>query len=411
MRICLLTQEWPPHGGGIGTYMHNLARGLSALGHHVTIITHDMGPEQVNGTKIAEVPMPPVTGPLRRKLYRWRWEPHHTWSLRAWRHFNNLESKNSFDIIETAEYGAWARHFIGHLNMPIVVRCHTPAHGVREIALNGDEVWKAPLWLRLEDRRERWQTNKADAIGSPSYVLSNHISLSWSIPSSRITVLPNPVDTELFHPLRTHDNRSLSRKKEILYVGRLQYNKGVFDLIESVKPLLEKHPDLTVRLVGKDLRAPRCITRSGAMASEEILSRIPPEQRRQVIISGWVPLAELISCQQKAMCAVVPSRGFESFSYTMAEHMACGTAMVASHCGGPTEIISHGVDGLLVPPGDKGILTSALKKLVENPRLCDELGRQARKKVEEQFSISVVTPRIVKWYEQIIENYKNKHLI
>ncbi len=146
------------------------------------------------------------------------------------------------------------------------------------------------------------------------------------------------------------------------------------------------------------------------MASEEILSRIPSQYHKQIIITGWISLSELISCQQKAMCAVVPSRGFESFSYTLVEHMACGTAVVASHCGGPTEIITHGVDGLLVPPGDRDALTSALRQLIENPRLCEQLGQQARKKVEEQFSISVVTPRIVKWYKQIIENYKNDKL-
>ncbi len=255
MKVCLLTLEWPPYGGGIGTYMYNLAQGLSALGHDVTVITHDMTPEHTDGARIIEVPLPNPPGMLRRKLCRWQWEPHHTWSSRAWRYFNSIEDANSFDIIETAEYGSWARHFIGQVNKPIVVRCHTPALGVQEIPSNGDGQWKMPLWLNLENKRERFQTAHANAISTPSFVLSNHISLSWAIPSSRITVLPNPVDTRLFHPLKAPGNENLSRKKELLYVGRLQYNKGVFDLIDSVKPLLKEHPDLTVRLIGKDIKA------------------------------------------------------------------------------------------------------------------------------------------------------------
>jgi glycogen synthase len=407
MRVCLLTLEWPPYGGGIGTYMRNLARGLSDLGHDVTVLTHDRAPEQLDGVRIVEVPLPGEQGKLQRKILRWRWEPHHTWSLRAWRSFGSLETANSFDIMETAEYGSWARHFIGHVHMPLVVRCHTPAHGVRQIPQNGDGAARMPLWLSLEDKRERWQTSRADAIGSPSYVLANHISLSWSIPSNRITVLPNPVDTGLFHP----NGGWADRRKELLYVGRLQYNKGVFDLIEAVQPLLREHPDMTVRLIGNDVTVPRHMGGSGRMASEEILARVPSELRRQVIIAGRASLPELISSQQRAMCAVVPSRGFESFSYTMTEHMACGTAVVVSHCGGPTEIISHGVDGILVPPGDLGALTSALRQLTENPGMCVELGQKARKKVEEQFSISVVAPRIARWYEQIIEDYKSKRAI
>lgn len=400
MNVCLLSLEWPPYGGGIGTYMFNLAHGLSALGHNVTVITHDKAPEQMNGVKIAEVSLPREPG-MVQKMQRWIWEPHHTWSVRAWRYFKGIEKQNSFDIIETAEYGSWARHFIGHVNTPMVVRCHTPAHGVQEISSNGDGKCKMPLWLTLENKRERQQTRQADAISTPSYVLSNHISLSWSIPRSRITVLPNPVDTKLF----IANNGEQRRKKEILYVGRLQYNKGVFDLIDAVKPLLKEHSDLTVRIIGKDIKTPKCINSKHRMASEEILSRIPAENRRQVIITGWVPVNELISYQQKAMCAVVPSRGFESFSYTLTQHMACGTAVVASHCGGPTEIISDGVDGLLVPAGDKEALSNAMKRLIENPRLSELLGRQARKKVEENYSISAVVPQITKWYEQIIEKY------
>ncbi|OHB49246.1 MAG: hypothetical protein A2Y10_03205 [Planctomycetes bacterium GWF2_41_51] len=405
MNICLLSLEWPPYGGGIGTYMYNLAQGLSELKHNVTVITHDKKPEKINGVKIAQVQLPSERGKFQRKLFRWIWEPHHTWSKRAWQYFKSIEKTNSFDIIETAEYGAWARHFIGNLNIPIVVRCHTPASGVKEIPSNGTP-WKMPLWLSLEERRERIQTRRADAIGSPSYVLSNHISLIWSIPTGRIKVLPNPVNTQYFRPLENEN-----RKKELLYTGRLQYNKGVFDLIEAVIPLLKEHPDLIVRLIGKDIKNSKCVGGRHKMTSEEILSRIPAENKRQVIIAGWMPNDELLSCQQNAMCAVVPSRGFESFSYTLTQHMACGTAVVASHCGGPTEIVNDGIDGMLVPVGDKKALTTTIKKLIENPNLCRQLGLQARRKVEEQFSIPVVIPRIINWYEQIIENHKKGDLV
>ncbi len=187
MNICLLTLEWPPYPGGIGTYMFNLAIGLQRFGHNVTVITNDKNPSPVSGVKIIPVPTAKMRRTFRSRILRWRWEPHHSWSLSAWKLFKTIEKKHRFDIVETAEYGAWARHFVGHCDIPIVVRCHTPTHGVQEINENTNGDWKMPLWLRLQDKRERRQTFYADAIESPSHVLANHIALSWGIDSTRFT--------------------------------------------------------------------------------------------------------------------------------------------------------------------------------------------------------------------------------
>jgi glycosyltransferase involved in cell wall biosynthesis len=268
-----------------------------------------------------------------------------------------------------------------------------------------ESSWKIPLWLRFQDRYERWQTFHADAIVSPSYALANHLSLSWVIPRSRFTVLPNPIDTELFC---TSDSIEQERKREILYVGRLQYNKGGFDLAESVVPLLSEYPELTVRLVGMDAESPKRFRGNGDKASEAILSLIPREYHNRIIFTNHVPVPELVSFHQKALCAVMPTRGFESFSYTVLEPMSCGCPVVATHCGGPAEIITDGVDGLLVPPGDTKALTIALERLVKDQQLRAKLALEARRTAERRFAIPVVIPQIVKLYEDVISNWKKK---
>jgi glycosyltransferase involved in cell wall biosynthesis len=213
--------------------------------------------------------------------------------------------------------------------------------------------------------------------------------------------LPNPVDTNLFRPIDF-----AKKQKEILYVGRLQYNKGVFDLIDAIKPVLNDHADWIVRLIGKNLKIPNFLKNSHTMASEEILARIPTKNHNQIKIMGWVSIDELIRYQQQAMIAVVPSRGFESFSYTLTEQMASGTAVIATHCGGPTEIINDGYDGMLVPVGDIEAMRNAIQKLIMDTELCREMSRRARKTVEHKYSISKVVPAITDWYGKIIERYK-----
>lgn len=405
MNICLVTMEWPPCGGGIGTYMFNLAGGLQSLGHKVTVLTHEKTPSTIKDVEIVQIPITKTKRTLENKILRWRWEPHRTWAKKAWETFKTIRNKKNFDIIETAEYGAWARHFIGNVNIPIVVRCHTPAHGVREIVEHHNGNWKMPLWLRCEDSCERWQTANADAINCPSHVLANHLSINWFIPSSRFTVVPNPIDTKLFHPNGTFIGDGY-RKKEILYVGRFQFHKGIFDMAAAIKPLLAKYPDLVINFVGMDRKTPLHIRKNGRMVSEEILMQIPQEHRSRVKIPGKVPLDELISYQQHALCAVVPSRGFESFSYTVVEAMSCGCPVVATHCGGPTEIITHQKNGILVAPGDIAALADSVERLIIDEPFRKKIAAEGRRTVEQHFSIPVVVPKVIELYRQVIANYK-----
>jgi glycosyltransferase involved in cell wall biosynthesis len=86
--------------------------------------------------------------------------------------------------------------------------------------------------------------------------------------------------------------------------------------------------------------------------------------------------------------------------------MASGTAVIATHCGGPTEIISDGYDGMLVPVGDIEAMRSAIQQLIMDTELCREMSRRANKTVEHKYSISKVVPAITDWYGKIIERYK-----
>jgi glycosyltransferase involved in cell wall biosynthesis len=69
----------------------------------------------------------------------------------------------------------------------------------------------------------------------------------------------------------------------------------------------------------------------------------------------------------------------EPFGLVVIEAMALGTPVVASDAGGPSETITHGVDGILVPAGDISALAKALQLLAADPALRDKLARSARR--------------------------------
>jgi glycosyltransferase involved in cell wall biosynthesis len=403
MKICLVTMEWPPHGGGIGTYMFNLARGLVRLGHNVTVITAAQNPLIISGLDIVQVPLCQSSLFVSRKIYSIFGKALHLWPLRAFQAFRLLCDGVKFDIIETAEYGAWGRYFVECSDMPVVVKCHTPTHMIwaSNPMSNSKNILKMPRWVGIQDKYERRQTFSADGIVSPSYVLATYLSSRWVIHRSRFTVLPNPIDADLFCPSQI-DNED---KEEILYVGRLQHFKGVLDLAEAVKAIFEKYPKVTVRFIGMDIKAPDEFRKYGPMTSDVILSLIPREYHNRLKLTGYVSVAEMISHRRKAICTVVPGRGFESFSYTALEAMACGCPVVATHCGGPTEIIEDGVDGLLVSPGKPEELGIAIEKLLLDGELRKRIALNARAKVLKKYSIDVVVPQIVQYYERVISDF------
>jgi glycosyltransferase involved in cell wall biosynthesis len=264
------------------------------------------------------------------------------------------------------------------------------------------ESWRLPPSLRKQDRLERDQTHWASGIASPSYALAYHLSLSWVIPLSRFTVIPNPIDAALFCPSDGDADR-----REILYVGRLEYGKGVYDLAEAVVPILARHHDVCVHFVGMDRPAPHP-SPDGETARDVIRHIVPERFHDRLSFTSHVPVTEIVGLQRKAVLAVVPTRGFESFSYTVLESMACGTPVIGTRCGGPGEIVTHNVDGLLVPPGTPPALTKAMEDLLSDPPLRRRLGTCGRRTVETRFSTSVVLPKIVDWYSQAIRQFKEK---
>jgi glycosyltransferase involved in cell wall biosynthesis len=196
---------------------------------------------------------------------------------------------------------------------------------------------------------------------------------------------------------------------ELLFVGRLEERKGVFDFANAIAPLFELYPQISARYVGLDISVPKELDSEGKAASHFIKAGLEEKFHNRVVFTGHIPVADIIRYWQGALCAVVPSRMLESFSYTVIEAMACGCPVIATRKGGPSEIISDEVDGLLVEPGDVSGLRTAVKRLVEDPDLRDTLSRNARKTVETRYGIKVVTTSIVEHYRLVIKKKTALH--
>ena len=94
----------------------------------------------------------------------------------------------------------------------------------------------------------------------------------------------------------------------------------------------------------------------------------------------------------------------EGMSNTVLEAMACETPVVATRVGDNDELLDEGSAGLLVPPDDSEAVANAIDRLAQSPRLRGELGRQARNRVAQQYSISAMVEAYSALYLQMAES-------
>jgi glycosyltransferase involved in cell wall biosynthesis len=195
------------------------------------------------------------------------------------------------------------------------------------------------------------------------------------VPGRRTAVVYPAVDTHRFDSGRIGDVRATRRRLGLPdnapvfgAAGRLDRWKGFHVLLDAVPAVLERHPDATLVLVG----GPHDLDPSYASELEQQASRLG--------LDGQVRLVGRQSNPEEwmqAMDVFVHTSDNEPFGMVVIEAMALGKPVIASAQGGPTEVITPGVDGFLSPFGDHRALAGAIIRLLDDKDLRASVGRAA----------------------------------
>jgi glycosyltransferase involved in cell wall biosynthesis len=169
-------------------------------------------------------------------------------------------------------------------------------------------------------------------------------------------------------------------------VARLQRWKGVHVFVDAVALAAKKHPDLQAVVVG------------GAHETEPGYTEELQARARQLGIESRIRFAGFqpnVPEWMQAMDIVVHASDREPFGMVVVEAMALGKPVIAGQSGGPAEIITDGVDGVLAPFGDAPALGAAISRLIDDPALARRLGSAARARAaafdERAFAAHVMT--------------------
>lgn len=198
-------------------------------------------------------------------------------------------------------------------------------------------------------------------------------------PDLPVSVAPMPVDVQAFPPADPGQPRS-----GILFVGRLNTQKGPADLLEALtrKPLAHA----TLALAGDGPDGARLRARADALGLGDRIRWL-----------GMLPPRALADCYRRAAVVAMPSRG-EGLGLVAVEAQLSGTPVVAYADGGLPDVVRPADGGVLVPPGDIDALAEALGHVLDAPEEGRRRGGVARAAMVERFTPAAVAARYIDIY-------------
>jgi len=240
-----------------------------------------------------------------------------------------------------------------------------------------------PVTTYLLKRRNRKLKGRIAVSPSARKFASRHVAGDF-------TVIPNGVSLESFNPGVTPLEHFRDGKVNIVFVGRLESRKGVNHLIAAYARLKREHPLTRLVIVGPGVRLRHRYEE--AVASGGI---------KDVVFTGPVPFEELPRYYASADIFCSPATGRESFGMVLLEAMASGKPIVATDIEGYNNVVTHGKEGLLVPPYNEQALARALKSLVVDEALRLELGSRGRETAR-RYDWPVVAGEILDYYNKVL---------
>ena len=234
----------------------------------------------------------------------------------------------------------------------------------------------------LYDPTELWYHNwsmnyaarHANHIIAVSEYTKEDLIKNYRIAPDRITVIYHGWNRMLYHP---PDNTEKAKNKQLYerylyYLGRLERKKNYLQLLKSFVELKKLYPDLKLVVSGKP--------GVGYEETRKFINQIDPKIRHDIIELGYTPDDQVAKLMREALVFVFPSQ-FEGFGLPLIEAMASGTPVVATKLTSIPEIAKGA--GLLVKSAEPVNLVPAIKKLIDNSKLRNDLIQHGLKRAND----------------------------
>ena len=383
----MLSWEYPPLVvGGLGRHVEALSRELVRAGHEVQVVTRgekdDIVDELVDGVRIRRAAVDPLAIDFTTEsLLSWSQAHEHS-LLRA---ALPLLRRYRPDVVHAHDW------LVAQAGMTLAA--HTHARLVATI--HATEAGRHLGWLPQPLNRaihsvESWLATSADAVITCSRTQRDETAGLFALDPSDVRVVPNAVDVPRWQVgarvRRQTRTRLAGSGPLVAFAGRLVHEKGVQTLLDAVRPLRRRHPDLRLAIAGTG-------TYEDALRERARSLRVV----RSVDWLGFAAEAEVAALLGAADVAVVPSF-YEPFGIVALEAVAARTPVVVAATGGLADLAADGIAAASFRPGDVAGLVDAVDSVLADPAGAVRGAARAARIVARDYTWAAVADRTAQVY-------------
>ena len=397
MRVLMLSWEYPPVVvGGLGRHVHALARHLARRGDDVTVLCrHEAGTDAVthptedvvrDGVRVIRVAEDPPHLVFERDLVAWTLAMGHAMIragndlLKTWR----PDVVHAHDWLVTHPATALAEQG----GVPLVATLHATEAGRHS-------GWLSQPLNQQVHSVEWWLANRADRLIACSSAMRAEVAHLFDVEPDGIDVIHNGIERRDWRApaarvAQTRARHSAGGAPVIFFFGRLEWEKGVQDLIAALPRVRRTHPGTRLVIAGRGSHAQW-------LADQARKHRV----RRAVDFVGHLSDRELTATLAAADLVVLPSK-YEPFGIVALEAAAAGAPLVASTAGGLGEVVQDGRTGLSFEPGDVAGLAAAVRSVLDDPAAATRRAKAARERLATDFDWAKIAAATADVYDNAV---------
>ena len=399
-----------PHSfqGGIQTHVWKLSEYMLRLGHDVTILTagswrtgekrYDM-----EGRHIIEIPYLPMR---RQPIMPWFLEElSFNIATKRWLSQNVTgrlsDDKTGFDLIHLQGRSGFTFPQ-RHNTIPVI----TTFHGL--ISVENKKAHKSGVQKYLH---EYWASNfeknalkNSNAIIAVSHEMQDEIRDFVPTIRPEITILPNGVTIP--SPTIPTPSTLGAEGKTLLFVGRLDRIKGVFNLIEAMKFV---QPDIQLVMIGDGSERENLEKMLDTAQRTPFGESYNPSEsesgiRQRVKLLGALPNERVLEWVAQCDALILPSF-HETQGIVLLEANAYGKPVIASNINGIKEVVKQGYNGLLCNPYNPKHIAETINRLFSDAETMAKMGENGRELVARKYNWSIIAQQTEKVYRQVILDF------
>lgn len=420
LRICFISFMFSPIVGGAEVQTEKQARQLQAQGHDVTIVTLRYNNQWKRKENLVGLPIIRIGGlfkrngqlrvgrlghiPLDINLFFQLWRLRHTYDV-----------IHVFQITPLAAVAA----LIGKLtHTPVVINSQSATtekeqarYTQQDMTLMNDTLPTAE-YMKIDGR----QIITGDVSVLPRLALGGQAMLNFLRTSDahfqslstrskanlveqgfkpdHVVHIPGSVHTEQFRPCAKKRPGPTSSERTIICVARLDYAKGIDVLLHAWARFM--HAPSTWR---SELEPHLRIVGDGQLRPQ--LERIAAELGILDSVEFLGMRTDILALLQQSWGFILPSR-WEGMPNALLEAMSCGLPCIATRVSGSEDLITSGVNGILVEPEQPAEMALALRRIIEDADFAQQLGHAARATIERDYQLENIVAQCLSLYRQLI---------